>query len=71
MLSCKSDGRESGYNIVFKNDKQGNAILGSKDALIRHIRGGAEIKIGWGVKGENHSIEHLSTPIWIAILDET
>ena len=45
--------------------------MGSKTELIKYIRGDAEIKIGLGVKGESHSIEHLSEPIWIAILDES
>lgn len=71
VISCKSETDISSFNIVYKNDKEGNAITGSKDDLINCIRGGSEIKIGWGVKGENHSIEHLSVPIWIAVLDES
>ncbi len=45
--------------------------MGSKEELIKQIRSGAEIKIGWGSKGKTHRIEHLSEPIWIAVLDET
>lgn len=71
ILSCKSEIKESGYKIVYKNDKKGNTLIGSKEKLIQHIRGGAEIKIGWGSKGKNHSIEHLAEPIWLAILDES
>lgn len=59
-----------GYHIVYKNDKEGNVISGSKQDLIDHIRSGSSIKIGWGVKGKSHSIEHISKPIWLAVLDE-
>lgn len=71
IISCQSEIKYTDYQIVYKNDKEGNALVGSKTELIKYIRGGAEIKIGWGVKGESHSIEHLSEPIWIAILDES
>lgn len=71
VCSCTSEITKSNYKIVYKNDKEGNTLVGSKEALIQHIRSGSDIKIGWGSKGENHSIEHLSEPIWIAILDES
>lgn len=71
LLSCSSETKDSSYKIVYKNDKQGNTVIGSKEALIRHIRGGSEIKIGWGSKGKTRSVEHLSEPIWIAILNES
>ncbi|GAB5472693.1 MAG: hypothetical protein Mars2KO_07920 [Maribacter sp.] len=71
LFSCTSKVKESGYDIVYKNDKNGKTLLGSKQELIRHIRGGADIKVGWGSQGKNHTIEHLSIPVWIAILDET
>lgn len=71
IISCKQEKTDTGYKIVYKNNKEGNAIIGSKKKLIDYIRGGAEIKIGWGSKNETHSIEHLSTPIWIAVLDES
>lgn len=70
LICCKSENNDSFYQLVYKNDKNGNALKGSKQELIKFIRGGADIKIGWGTKGKNHSIEHLSEPIWIAILDE-
>ena len=69
--SCASENKDFAYHIVYKNDKEGNVLKGSKEELIRYIRGGAEIKIGWGAKGKSHSIEHLSEPIWIAVLDES
>lgn len=59
------------YKIVYKNDKEGNTVLGSKQQLIDYIRGGADIKIGWGSKGKTRRIEHLSEPRWLAVLNES
>ncbi len=61
---------EPEWKIAYKNDKDGNTILGSKEELINSIRQGSLIRIGWGGKESNHSIEHISEPVWIAILDE-
>lgn len=58
------------WNVAYKNDREGNSLFGSKERLINAIRQGASIRIGWGWKGEQHSIEHLSEPIWLAVLDE-
>ena len=69
-ISCKSEDQNVHYQIVYQNDKAGNAILGSKENLIAHIRGGADIKIGWGSKGKTRRIEHLSEPLWISVLNE-
>ncbi len=71
MVSCYSEKSDSDFKITYKNDNEGNSIIGSKEELINHVRGGATIKIGWGSKGKTHSIEHLSEPIWIAVLDES
>ena len=70
LLSCQKNKVEYSWKAIYKNDKQGNTLAGSKSNVVNAIRNGADIKIGWGSKGKNHSIEHLSTPIWIAILDE-
>ena len=69
LFSCQQ--QHSNYQVVYKSDKEGNTLQGSKAALINSIRGGADIKIGWGSQGKTHRIEHLSEPIWIAVLDET
>jgi len=71
FISCNPNNQNSNYQIIYKNDKEGNTLLGSKSELINVIRGGGSIKIGWGVKGKSHTIEHLSEPIWLAVLDET
>ena len=58
------------WRIVLKTDKDGTVLKGSKLDLISAIRNGQDLKIGWGGKREDLSIEHLSTPIWLAILSE-
>ena len=71
LLSCNPRNSSTDFEVVFKSNKEGETLSGSKKALLQHIRGGSDIKIGWGSKGKNHTIEHLSTPIWISLLDES
>lgn len=70
MLSCQEKKANAYWSIAYKNDTSGNTVQGSKEQLINAIRQGASIKIGWGSKGKSHQIEHLASPIWIAVLDE-
>lgn len=71
LFSCKQVQTPSNnWHIALKTDKEGKVLKGSKQELINAIRSGQEIKIGWGTKRESLSIEHLSTPIWLAILSE-
>jgi len=71
FCACTSQTSNSDtWNVVLKTDKDGKILNGSKGALMDAIRGGADIKIGWGGKREDLSIEHLSSPIWLAILSE-
>ncbi|GAB5473839.1 MAG: hypothetical protein Mars2KO_19380 [Maribacter sp.] len=70
ISSCADKNGLNQIQLVLKTDKQGNVIKGSKQALIDAIRNGADIKVGWGSKGKTHTIEHLSEPIWLAIMDE-
>lgn len=58
------------WQTVYKSNKEGKRVAGSKKDLIRAIRQGLPVKIGWGGKGKMHSIEHVATPTWLAILDE-
>ena len=70
LSGCTPNNQNSTYQLVYKNDKQGNTVSGSKEALIDAIRLGATVRIGWGSEGKTHQIEHLSDPVWIAVLDE-
>lgn len=58
------------WQMVYKTNKRGERIDGNKQHLITAIRQGLPVKIGWGGKGKKHRIEHISEPIWLAILDE-
>ncbi len=58
------------WQLVLKTDKDGSVVAGSKAALIDAVRNGSDLKIGWGVQREDLSIEHLSEPIWLAVLSE-
>lgn len=79
-LNLKSNNEESpllvttakkeNWQVVYKTDKTGAKLIGSKQNLIDAIRQGLDVKIGWGFKGTAHSIEHVSTPIWLGVLDE-
>lgn len=69
--ACTPSSSPTQWKVVYKNDKKGNQLVGNKEALVNAIRNGASVKIAWGAKGKNHRIEHVSHPIWLAILDET
>ena len=49
------------WEVVLKTDKEGVVLKGSKAALMNAIRGGADIKIGWGGNRENlsHMVGHF------------
>ena len=71
LFSCSGNQpQQNKWRIVLKTDKNGTVLKGSKLELINAIRNGQDLKIGWGGKREDLSIEHLSTPIWLAILSE-
>lgn len=69
-MSCNS--RSDSWQVAFKHDEEGKSISGSKEQLFSAIRAGKDLKIGWGWDSEERalSIEHLATPIWLAIIDE-
>ena len=50
------------WKLVYKNDKDGNKILGDKDELISSVRKGNPIKIGWASRRRNDTtktVEHI------------
>ncbi|MEM1339290.1 MAG: hypothetical protein AAF634_10185 [Bacteroidota bacterium] len=69
-IACQKPSNTASWQLVLKTDKDGSVIAGSKTALIEAIRKGSDLKIGWGAKREALSIEHLSEPIWLAVLSE-
>lgn len=69
IISCNENTIDY-WEVALKTNKNGKPIEGSKAKLIQAIRNGKDIKIGWGSKGQTRSIEHLSEPIWLGILNE-
>lgn len=50
------------WKLVYKNDKDGNKVLGDKKELLSSIRQGAPIRIGWSSRRRNDStktVEHI------------
>ncbi len=50
------------WKLVYKNDKDGNKILGDIDKLISNVRKGNPIKIGWASRRRNDTtktVEHI------------
>lgn len=67
-----SDQQQDSWQVAYKHDNSGNPLAGSKDQLFAAIRAGKSIRIGWGWynEGRDLSIEHLASPIWLAIIDQ-
>lgn len=70
VFSCKTQYNNNEVTVLYKNDKDGNTLLGSKNNIVNAIRKGADIKIGWQSVGKEKKIEHLSNAIWLAVLNE-
>lgn len=50
------------WKLLYKNDKNGNAVFGDKDELISYVRKGHPIKIGWASRRRNDTtktVEHI------------
>lgn len=71
IIACERQQKPvNDWNIVLKTNENGAVLKGSKENLINAIRSGLDLKIGWGGKSKTIAIEHLSAPIWLAILNE-
>ncbi len=71
-LSSCTQQHESGWELVYKNDADGNALYGSKEELINAVRAGNPIRIGFGFRSRRDSsrtIEHVSDAEFLTILD--
>ncbi len=60
---------------VYRSGIRGEALSGSKDALLKAVRAGNPIRVGWGLKRERdgvvRSVEHTADPVFLTIVDET
>lgn len=73
LSSYQEDG--GGWRLVYRSGLNGEHLQGSKNMLFNAIRAGQPIQIGWGLKrgdgDEMKSIEHVSTPVFLSIVDDT
>lgn len=58
------------WQQVYRHDDTGNALAGSKDALFTAVRQGLPIRLGWGVKKGERSVEHVAVPEFLTITSE-
>ncbi len=53
----------SEWKLIYKNDKDGKAIFGTKEDLFKAIRKGKEVRIGWG----GGRVEHFADAKFLTI----
>ena len=58
------------WDVALRINKKAEVVEGSKAKLINAIRQGCDVKIAWGWNNGEKSMEHISEPIWTAILNE-
>ncbi len=78
ISSCSSPQQEStssgGWRSVYKNDEDGSPIRGDKDELIRAIRNGYDVRVGWGwehtIGDSLVRLEHMAEPLFTIVIQE-
>lgn len=64
----------SGWDLVYKHDKNGQTIAGDKTQLIDAIRHGYSVRVGWGWERMRDDtlirLEHMAEPIFLSIIRE-
>ena len=64
MCSCQPSQRaNAGWQKVFQNDADGNAVFGEKSKVIDAVRSGYPIRIGWG----SSRVEHVTDADFLTI----
>lgn len=76
-LGCKKEDTKSiksqSWNLLYKIDQNGRAIQGSKKELVKLVKNGVPIRIGWKTtskKDTTRSVEHVIDANLITILNE-
>ena len=62
IFPCCKQTLERDWQLVYRNDDQGNSLHGSKEKLLEAVRHGKEIRIGFGGRRATdtlRSVEHL------------
>ncbi|MEM7483913.1 MAG: hypothetical protein AAF348_01775 [Bacteroidota bacterium] len=64
VLSCTTENQStSGWQKVYQNDKNGQALFGDKSKLIDAVRLGYPVRIGWG----GTRVEHVTDASFLTI----
>lgn len=61
---------KQGWQLVFRNSKNGKIVFGSKERLVEAVRSGYSIRVGWGARRRNDtskSVEHLAAAQFLTI----
>jgi len=61
------------WQLVFKNDRNGDPVFGDKATLLDAARNGTPIRVGWGGKLRRDStktLEHYGEGVFLTILNE-
>lgn len=62
----------SGWQSVYKHDEEGRPIRGDKSELIRAVRAGYDVRVGWGwertIDGTLVRLEHMAEPLFLTIV---
>ena len=72
-FGCTSSTAEPQWQLIYKNDANGNSVFGDKQDLIRAVRNGNPIKIGYGGKLRSDStltLEHVFEAHFFTILND-
>ena len=77
ISSCTSpvapSANQGGWRLVYRNDKDGNGTYGNKQDLIKAVRHGYPVRVGWGSgprPGRPGSVEHVADAYFLTIANE-
>lgn len=69
-VSEQSHDSKQGWQLVFRNGKNGKIIFGSKARLIEAVRSGYSVRVGWGGRRQSDttkSVEHIADAQFLTI----
>lgn len=72
VFACQKNEPKAAWRLIYHHDAQGQAIAGSKAALLEAVRAGLPVRLGWGRQSSrdtSRSIEHVSDIHFLSIVD--
>lgn len=70
QTSEQSSDSKNGWQLVFRNSKNGKTIFGSKEKLIEAVRSGYSVRVAWGGRWQadtTESVEHVTDAQFLTI----